>query len=262
MDKNVDGVSNNNEMTKDLVSVVIPTYNRRNSVQRAILSVLNQTYSNFEILVIDDGSTDDTESVVKKMSDSRIYYYRQENQGSQAARNHGIRLAKGVYIGFLDSDDEWLTEKLEKNVQYMKSHDADILFSQFRRVETGYPDDIVPNDLEGGYVPVEILGNSFRVTTDVIFGRASTVKSHPFDMKVSRFQDYDFILSAAAAGEKVFFEKDILVTQYHSENSISTKVKAQKLKNNALYLQNKHAHIASARLLLMQLQRNAMIECG
>lgn len=260
MDKNVDGISNNNEMTKGLVSVVIPTYNRRDSIQRAIQSVLNQTYSNFEILVIDDGSTDDTEAVVKRMNDSRIHYYRQENQGSQAARNCGIRLAKGEYIGFLDSDDEWMPEKLVKNIQYMKNHDLDILFSQFLRIQEGVPDKIIPTDLNDGYIPTEIIADNFRVTTDTIFGNCEAIKYILFDEKIKRFQDYDFMLMAADAGFKICFEKDILVKQYHSANSITTKVKMSKNVVNIRNLLQKHGHIKSARLFLLRCLKGSMIE--
>lgn len=96
------------------VSVVIPTYNRAHLVGRAIQSVLNQTYQDFEIIVVDDGSTDNTEEVVKSFNDPRIRYIRHDqNRGGSAARNTGIKMARGEYIAFQDSDDEWLPEKLE-----------------------------------------------------------------------------------------------------------------------------------------------------
>ena len=103
-------------MTK--VSVIIPTYNRAKLIGRAIQSVLNQSYRDFEIIVVDDGSTDNTEEVVKSFNDERIKYIRhRKNRGGSAARNTGIKVAKGEYIGFLDDDDEWLPEKLEKHVE-------------------------------------------------------------------------------------------------------------------------------------------------
>lgn len=259
-DLNLDVIYNDGEIIKGLVSVVIPTYNRKNSVQRAIQSVLNQTYSNFEILVIDDGSTDDTEAVVKRMNDSRIHYYRQENQGSQVARNHGIRLAKGEYIGFLDSDDEWMPEKLNKNIFYMENHDADILFSQFRQIQDGFADRIIPDDLNDGYVPIEIIADSFRVTTDTIFGKCKAIKATLFDVEVKRFQDYDFMVTAAEAGQNIFFEKDILVKQYHSENSITTRVNLDKKVSNFELLLKKHGHIKSSRFFLLRNLKASLIE--
>ena len=95
------------------VSVVIPTYNRRSLVKEAIESVLKQTYSNFEVLVVDDGSTDDTRPVVEQVQDSRVKYYYKNNSGPAAARNLGLDKSKGRYISFLDSDDLWPPEYLE-----------------------------------------------------------------------------------------------------------------------------------------------------
>src|SRR5512138_1185650 len=99
------------EQRTPLVSVVIPTYNRAPLLERAIHSVLSQTYTNLEVIVIDDASTDDTQDRIKnlQLADIRIQYIRHDrNRGSQAARNTGIHAAKGKYVAFLDSDDEWL----------------------------------------------------------------------------------------------------------------------------------------------------------
>lgn len=105
------------------VSVIIPTYNRARFIERAIRSVLNQTYQNFEIIVVDDASTDDTEERVRRLltNGTRFKYVRHDiNRGAGAARNTGIKNAAGEYIALLDSDDEWLPEKLEKQLQVFK----------------------------------------------------------------------------------------------------------------------------------------------
>lgn len=105
-----------------MVSIIIPTYNRENVIKRAIDSVLRQTYSSYELVIVDDGSTDGTESVVDQAADSRIRYIRlKENQGVAHARNVGIREAKYDYIAFLDSDDEWLPDKLTRQMEKMLS---------------------------------------------------------------------------------------------------------------------------------------------
>jgi glycosyltransferase involved in cell wall biosynthesis len=108
------------------VSVVIPTYNRANYVLDAVESVRNQTYQDFEIIVIDDGSTDNTREVLSRLIDEEaIVYHYQENSGESSARNRGISLAKGTYIAFLDSDDLFQPTKLEKQVDYLDNYPND-----------------------------------------------------------------------------------------------------------------------------------------
>lgn len=105
-----------------LVSVIIPTYNRAHFIKAAIQSVLEQTYSNLELIVVDDGSTDNTHDVVKLITDDRLLYIQQSNRGRSNARNHAISLARGKYIAFLDSDDIYLPNKIELQVNYLKNH--------------------------------------------------------------------------------------------------------------------------------------------
>ena len=104
---------------KPLISVIIPTFNRETLLKRAIISVLNQTYQNLEIVIIDDASKDGTEKLVNNFQDSRINYFKNDrNQGVQISRNRGLEIAKGLFISFLDDDDFWLKEKIEE--QYKK----------------------------------------------------------------------------------------------------------------------------------------------
>jgi len=104
------------------ISVVITTYNRENLVVRALKSVLIQTFKDFEVLVVDDGSTDNTRQVIQEIQkeDKRVVYVYQENKGWPSALNTGLSNAQGRYIAFLDSDDEWLPEKLEKQVKVLE----------------------------------------------------------------------------------------------------------------------------------------------
>ncbi|MCP2520499.1 glycosyltransferase [Candidatus Aminicenantes bacterium AC-708-M15] len=103
------------------VSVIIPTYNRASFLKEAIESVLNQEYSDFELIIIDDGSTDNTKEIIKQYEGKLKYYY-QSHKGVSPARNAGLKLARGDFIAFLDSDDLWKKEKLKIQVEFMKSH--------------------------------------------------------------------------------------------------------------------------------------------
>lgn len=104
------------------VSVIIPTYNRATLLCDAINSVFAQSYTNFELIVIDDGSTDNTDAIINSFQDDRLVYVRQENNGRSAARNKALSMASGRYIAFLDSDDLYLPDKLERQVNYMATH--------------------------------------------------------------------------------------------------------------------------------------------
>src|SRR5574343_33824 len=117
-----------------LVSIITPTYNSENYITRAISSTLEQTYSNFEHIIIDDCSTDNTWTILCEFSkkDSRIKILRNEkNLGASEARNNGIKIAKGNFIAFLDSDDAWLQNKLEKQIYFMLEKDILFCFSSF-----------------------------------------------------------------------------------------------------------------------------------
>ncbi len=105
-----------------MISIIIPTYNRVGRLTAAIESVLEQTDECWELIVVDDGSTDDSERVVGGFKDPRICYIKQENKGVSAARNAGIRNAHGMLIAFLDSDDRWDPRKLEVQLGYLESH--------------------------------------------------------------------------------------------------------------------------------------------
>lgn len=105
-----------------MFSIIIPTYNRRPLLQKAIDTVLAQTFGNFELIVVDDGSDDDTKTLMDCYSDYRIQYLYQENHGTASARNLGLKYAQGKWIAFLDSDDWWLPEKLERAADFIKQY--------------------------------------------------------------------------------------------------------------------------------------------
>lgn len=125
----------------NLVSVIMPAHNSAVFISESINSVLQQTHVNIELIVIDDGSTDETVSIVKGLiqKDPRILLLEnQKNLGPGPSRNAGIKAAKGDFIAFLDSDDLWLTYKLEKQLRFMKEHNLSMCFSSYLLIdETG-----------------------------------------------------------------------------------------------------------------------------
>ncbi|HSH55565.1 MAG TPA: glycosyltransferase family A protein [Candidatus Limnocylindrales bacterium] len=104
------------------ISIIMPTYNRAYIIKNAIQSVLNQTHKNWELIVIDDGSTDGTDAVVKEIGDDRIVYDQQSNQGAAAARNHGLELARGNWVAYLDSDNELFPNYMERMLYWLDNN--------------------------------------------------------------------------------------------------------------------------------------------
>ena len=121
-----------NDTGQPTFSVVIPLYNRAEIVTTTIRSVLEQDFGDFEIIVVDDGSKDDPEPVVRAIGDPRIRYVRQDNAGGGAARNLGIEEARGRYIAFLDSDDQFLPGKLSIMAAALPDEDDTVLYSQMK----------------------------------------------------------------------------------------------------------------------------------
>ena len=104
------------------VSVLLPVYNGQAYLRQAIVSILHQTYTNFELIIINDGSTDNSEEIIKVFDDSRIVYYKQENQGLAGTLNNGIEASKGEYLARQDQDDYSYPERLEKQVEFLETH--------------------------------------------------------------------------------------------------------------------------------------------
>ena len=110
-------------------SVIVPTYNRRHFLERAIDSILMQTFKDFELIIVDDGSTDNTKELVDSYKDDRIIYFYKENGGINSARNLALQNAKGEYIAFCDSDDRWMPDKLEKHIQkYYEDKEVKVVY--------------------------------------------------------------------------------------------------------------------------------------
>src|SRR5699024_4728750 len=118
-------------------SVVITVYNKGKQIKNTLKSVLNQTYQDFEIIIINDGSTDDSEKEILKFEDSRIRYYFQENKGAAGARNAGIKKAKNDFIAFLDADDYWFPFYLEEQKKSIEKFPKEKVFSTAKQKRIG-----------------------------------------------------------------------------------------------------------------------------
>jgi glycosyltransferase involved in cell wall biosynthesis len=119
-----------------LVSIITPCYNSGRFIEETIKSVQNQTYSNWEMLITDDGSSDNSIEIIEKLQakDSRIKIFKIQNSGAAVARNNSIKLANGQYLAFLDSDDLWTSEKLEKQIHFMNINKYSLSFGSYQKI--------------------------------------------------------------------------------------------------------------------------------
>jgi len=224
---------NNEEPT---VSVVIPAYNRAHSIGQAIQTVLNQTYQDLEIIVVDDGSSDNTEGVVRGLKDIRIRYIRHEkNKGATAARNTGIKAAKGEYIAFQDSDDEWLPQKLEKQMKVFEKvpPKVGVVYTGFLRIVNGKKEYIPYSWVvqKEGDIHKELLKGSFITTPSLVVRKKCFEKAGMFDERLPRLQDWELVLRLSKYYDFKFIEEPLLTSLFTSDSlSASEKARIKALK--------------------------------
>ena len=207
-----------------LISIIIPTYNRSHTLIPSVDSVLHQTYKNIELIIIDDCSTDDTESVVKSIGDSRIIYFKlNKNSGACVARNKGIELAKGEYIAFNDSDDIWLPEKLEKQLKFLDEQKADVttcmmnVYDENNQLMYIFPES---KQIKNEQLSQDSLLEYNCTSTQLLFGKAECFKNNPFDSSMPRFQDWEECLRLSEKYNFVF-QNEILVNTFQQKDSIT-----------------------------------------
>ena len=211
-------------MDKPIVSVIIPTYNRRSLLMRAVESALSQTLDKIEVIIADDGSTDGTQELFLAGADPRVRYILLPHQGACAARNAGIDLAQGQYIAFLDSDDTWDKEKLEIQRHQLESSGADIVFCAFTRHTLGdetavrCPDEAEPED----QIHYQRLLGGNMVSTQTLFGKASCFRQIRFDENFPRMQDWEYAIRLAKNFHLRYFPLALADT-YLQADSISSK---------------------------------------
>ena len=209
------------------VSIIIPTYNRAEVLAASIQSVLQQTYTDFELLIVDDGSSDNTDIVVESIIDNRIRYLKMpENKGASTARNEGIRQANYDYIAFQDSDDYWKPEKLEKQMAFLTQRpEVGLLYCPYECKKADGTTILVPGS---NIPPEEKQGNIYRYmllrntigTPSVLMRRQCLEKSGLFCESLTCLVDWELFLRIARDHEIAFQEEPMVIANL-SQNSIS-----------------------------------------
>ena len=170
-------------MNKELISIIIPIYNASRFIKKCITSILNQTYKNFELLIINDGSTDNSLEICNKFNDKRIKIINQKNSGSECARLTGIKQSKGEYICFIDADDWISKDYLEILITYAQKYNVDVTcvksykvldkygIIKFKNVWENYQEDLLPLDELKKHNNFLIYNRVFSNNTSVNFYR-------------------------------------------------------------------------------------------
>jgi glycosyltransferase involved in cell wall biosynthesis len=222
------------EPTPGLVSVVLPTFNREQTLARAVASVLNQSYRDLELIVVDDGSTDRTAEVMAGFDDPRLRYLRLEkNGGASRARNAGLRAAKGEFIAFQDSDDEWLVDKLARQLELARSAGPEPVTVICMKVTYGIdekrnaigPDQVgliplLPEGMTQQDYQNTIYRENFISTQTLMFSHAALQKSGYFDECLANSVDWDFSIRLIH-NTRVLFAREPLCIVYTQHDSIS-----------------------------------------
>ena len=230
------------------ISVIIPTFNRGNLIRNSIKSVLNQTYKNLEVIVVDDGSTDNTKDVVDKLEDERIKYIKlEENKGGSNARNIGIQNSIGKYISFQDSDDIYYPDKLEmqfKNIIYKKSNfdfcKIKVIFNE--SYSKYYPNRRQENSISNGNIFDELISRGNFISTQAILIKKNFISKYLFDPLIPRLQDFDLILRMIPK-VKISYTKKVLVELHVQKDSLTRS--ELKLKKAVKILLKKKFHFNS-----------------
>ncbi|MCW7481799.1 glycosyltransferase family 2 protein [Leptospira kanakyensis] len=231
-----------NSFDRPLVSIIIPTYNRKTVVDRAIESVIKQTYPHWELHIVDDGSDDDTwKDLLSKLpgwkgklssfgrNKKSIQVHQTEHRGVSGARNFGMGRAEGEWIAFLDSDDEWYPEKLSKQMEFHKSH-PEILFSQTREVWNKKGNLMEP---KGKYrkLPGWFLKESLElcmVTTSSFFAYKPTLETFGgFRIELPVCEDYDLWNRILLSGHPIgLIDENLMIRYGGSDDQLSNQYQA------------------------------------
>ncbi|HFK1762613.1 beta-1,3-N-acetylglucosaminyltransferase [Bacillus wiedmannii] len=219
-----------------LVSVIVPLYNAEKYIEETMESILNQTYKNIEIVIVDDGSKDQSSSIVKnfkKKYPEQIKYILQENQGVSVARNTGIESANGEYISFLDSDDLWHSTKIEKQIESMHKNNMNACYCGFMNFyeETGEKVENTTNFVKGNMTKAFLTHQVFAQTSTWIF-KKSIVMNHNirFTPGCSWGEDLEFLFKLMSVTNVCYVDEYLTYYRILSGGSLSSNYKDYELK--------------------------------
>ena len=226
-------------MPANLVSIILPVFNGKEFVREAIDSAIIQDHSNFELLIVNDGSTDETEDIIKSYSDSRIFYFKQENKGVSSARNLGIKHMKGDFFCFLDSDDILTPNSISSRLQlFYENPEVEFVDGRVKVFETN------SYKLIHEYLP-KYKGNPFykllKLSSECFFGptwmiRIKKNKDYRFDENLTHCEDLLFYITISETGLYDFVDEPVYKYRKGNDSAMSD---LKNLETSYFYLFNK-----------------------
>jgi len=222
-----------------LVSVVIPCYNHEQYVEQSLNSVLNQTYKNIELIVIDDGSSDNSVAIVKKMQEEHNFtFVTQENMGVCKTLNKAVSLSEGKYIALLASDDYWDLSKIEKQVNSLESNpNSEFCFTQAKEFDENDPhyEKIFPKSPLTGKVLNQVFIRQHVPAGSMMFSRTLHDKLGGFDENLKE-EDWDFVIRSAAQTEFCAVSEPLFYYRSHETNIMKTRQRKEIFRQKVLLL--------------------------
>lgn len=206
-----------NQSRSQLVSIVVPCFNVENSISKTLKSILNQTYTNWEVIIVNDGSTDRTKEVVLSIKDNRIKYFEfPENRGRGAARQKGLEESSGDYLAMVDADDWIYDDKLEFQVDYLNNNPSVVLVSNNMGIVNKNNQIVGKRRYSGQVQTLDHIGFP-GIPHGPSMIRMSEAKKHTYDASLKHSQDSDFILKCVLGKKYVVFnEIKYIYTEYNT----------------------------------------------
>jgi glycosyltransferase involved in cell wall biosynthesis len=209
------------------ISIIMPTYNRAHLIGESVDSIRNQTFTNWELIIVDDGSDDDTENIVREFKDERIQFYKAGRTGiGGKIKNIGLQKASGELVAFIDSDDLWADTKLEKQMEALKQYPAAgfCITGGYNFREPGVPVDHFYMQQEGekyDTVFIPIFRSEIAVFTQALLFRRSCLELTGNFIEAGSFSDVDFIVTLAYHFKAVVLYEPLVYRRLHNENYIT-----------------------------------------
>lgn len=248
-----------------LVSAIITTHNRLDLLKRAVQSVYDQTYQYIELIVVDDASTDGTKEYCSSQPFRYIHIPKEESRGGNHARNLGVQAAKGYYVAFLDDDDAWLPEKIEKQVQLIESKDCELVHGG-RRLELVRGDsvsfvDTLPSPNDWGDMSRKILLTICTTTTNILAKRQAIIDVGMFDESLKFWQEYELTIRLAQRKPFYYVNEPISIYRVDLGDKQRLTNKYYEWKDTVAQIHNKH-HLLYSKLNFCERLHVRMLVCS